>query len=146
MSSETNKLAYVLITPCRNEARLIEETLKSVVAQTIPPLKWVIVNDGSTDTTADIVAKYVEQYSWIELINRPARKERNFAGKVHAFNEGLQRVQDLKFDLVANLDADISFGPDHFEFLLSKFMENSARRGGDCLHSGRGLGLHTGQL
>ena len=126
MSSETNKLAYVLITPCRNEARLIEETLKSVVAQTIPPLKWVIVNDGSTDTTADIVAKYVEQYSWIELINRPARKERNFAGKVHAFNEGLQRVQDLKFDLVANLDADISFGPDHFEFLLSKFMENPA--------------------
>src|SRR5277367_6379489 len=126
MSSETNKLAYVLITPCRKEARLIEETLKSVVAQTIPPLKWVIVNDGSTDTTADIVAKYVEQYSWIELINRPARKERNFAGKVHAFNEGLQRVQDLKFDLVANLDADISFGPDHFEFLLSKFMENPA--------------------
>lgn len=126
MISETNKLTYVVITPCRNEARLIEETLKSVVAQTVPPLKWVIVNDGSTDTTADIVGKYAEQYSWIELVNGPARKERNFAGKVHAFNEGLQRVQDLSFDLVVNLDADISFGPDHFEFLLSKFMKNPA--------------------
>lgn len=115
-----------MITPCRNEARLIEETLMSVVAQTTVPLKWVIVNDGSTDATADIVAKYVEQYSWIELVNRPARTDRNFAGKVNAFNEGLQRVQDLKFELIGNLDADISFGSDHFEFLLKKFMENPA--------------------
>ncbi len=126
MGNEANNLTYVLITPSRNEARLIEETLKSVVAQTILPLKWVIVNDGSTDTTADIVAKYAAQYSWIELVNRPVRKDRNFAAKVYAFNEGLERVQDLKFELIGNLDADISFGPDHFEFLLSKFMENSA--------------------
>ena len=124
MGKETNQLQYVLITPCRNEARFIEETLKSVVAQTILPLRWVIVNDGSTDATADIVAKYAAQYSWIELINRPVRKDRNFAAKVHAFNEGLQRVQDLKFELIGNLDGDISFGSDHFEFLISKFIEN----------------------
>jgi len=60
------------------------------------------------------------------LINRPVRKERNFAAKVHAFNEGLQRVKDVKYELVGNLDGDISFGSDHFEFLLSKFMENPA--------------------
>jgi glycosyltransferase involved in cell wall biosynthesis len=126
MGNDVTHPSYVLITPSRNEARLIEETIKSVVAQTILPLKWVIVNDGSTDATADIAAKYASQYSWIELVNRPARKERNFAAKVHAFNDGLQRVHDLKFDLIGNLDADISFGPDHFEFLMGKFMENPA--------------------
>jgi len=126
MGNEANNFSYVLITPCRNEARFIEETLKSVVAQTILPLKWVIVNDGSTDSTPDIVAKYSAQHSWIELVNRPARKDRNFAAKVHAFNEGLQRVQDLSFKLIGNLDADISFGSDLFELLISKFKENPA--------------------
>lgn len=124
MENATNHLRYVLITPCRNEARFIEETLKSVVAQTILPLRWVIVNDGSTDATAGIVGKYAAEHSWIEVVNRPVRKDRNFAAKVHAFNEGLKRVQDLKFDLIGNLDGDISFGPDHFEFLISKFIEN----------------------
>lgn len=124
VDNEVNKLRYVLITPCRNEARFIAGTLKSVIAQTILPLRWVIVNDGSTDATADIVAKYAAQHAWIELVNRPARKDRNFAAKVHAFNEGFQRVQDLKFELLGNLDGDISFGPDLFEFLINKFAEN----------------------
>jgi glycosyltransferase involved in cell wall biosynthesis len=126
MDNGTNNLQYVLITPCRNEARFIEETLKSVIAQTILPLRWVIVNDGSTDATADIVEKYSAQYSWIELINLPVRKDRNFAAKVYAFNEGFQRVQALRFGLVGNLDADISFGSDHFEFLIGKFIQNPA--------------------
>src|SRR5580698_3832097 len=97
MNEQVNNLPYVLITPSRNEARLIEETLKSMVAQTILPLKWVIVNDGSTDATAEIVAKYAAQHSWIELVNRPVRKDRNFAAKVHAFNAGLERVQGIQF-------------------------------------------------
>lgn len=126
MDSATKNLTYVLISPSRNEARFIEETLKSVVAQTVLPLKWVIVNDGSTDATGEIAAKYAERYDWIEVVNRPVRKDRNFAAKVHAFNEGLQRVQGLNFDLIGNLDADISFGSEHFEFLISKFMQNPA--------------------
>jgi glycosyltransferase involved in cell wall biosynthesis len=124
MENAAYNLAYVLITPCRNEARLIEKTIQSVVAQTILPLRWVIVNDGSTDSTAEIVARYAAKHTWIELINRPARKDRNFAGKVHAFNDGLARVQDLQFELIGNLDADITFGPDQFEFLIGKFMSN----------------------
>jgi glycosyltransferase involved in cell wall biosynthesis len=125
MSNEANTLRYVLISPSRNEARFIEETLKSVVAQTILPLKWVIVNDGSTDATGEIVAKYAAQYSWIELVNRPVRKERHFAAKVQAFNAGMERVKDLEYDIIGNLDADVSLDPDHFEFLLSKFSEDS---------------------
>jgi biofilm PGA synthesis N-glycosyltransferase PgaC len=125
MNRERNDLRYVLISPSRNEARFIECTLQSVISQTVLPLKWVIVNDGSTDDTATIVARYTERYAWIELVNRPARKERHFAGKVHAFNAGLDRVSQLPFDIIGNLDTDVTLDKDHFEFLLSKFDDDS---------------------
>jgi glycosyltransferase involved in cell wall biosynthesis len=125
MSNGTNNLRYVLISPSRNEARFIENTLKSVVSQSVLPLKWVIVNDGSTDATAEIVTRYAERFSWIELLNRPVRQERHFAAKVHAFNAGLERVKQLQYDIIGNLDADVSLDPDHFEFLLSKFAQDS---------------------
>jgi GT2 family glycosyltransferase len=111
---------YVLITPARNEAGSIELTIQSVVAQTARPLKWVIVSDGSTDGTDEIVRKYSDRHAWIELLRMPERKERHFAGKVHAFNAGLARVSDLPFDVIANLDADITFDQDYFAFLLEK--------------------------
>jgi glycosyltransferase involved in cell wall biosynthesis len=125
MGDETKNLQYVLISPSRNEARFIEKTLESVVHQTILPLKWVLVNDGSTDATAEIAARYAEEYSWIELVNRPVRNERHFAAKVQAFNAGLERVKGLRYDIIGNLDADVSLDSDHFEFLLSKFSEDS---------------------
>lgn len=121
MCNDSNNLPYVLITPSRNEAGFIEETLKSVVSQTILPLRWVIVNDGSTDATADIVAKYAKLHDWIELVNRPVRKERHFAAKVEAFNAGQERVKHLPYEIIGNLDADVSLDADHFSFLLSKF-------------------------
>src|SRR5579863_5135395 len=107
---------YVLITPARNEADFIELTIKSMVAQTVRPLKWVIVSDGSTDGTDEIVSKYIPENPWIELLRAPERKERHFAGKVYAFNLGHDRIKDLSVDIVGNLDADVSFEPDHFEF------------------------------
>ena len=116
--------AYVLITPARNEAKFIELTLKSVVAQTVLPLKWVIVSDGSTDGTDDIVKKYVADHPWMELIRLPERRERHFAGKVHAFNAGYVRVAGLKYDIIGNLDGDVSFDEEYFDFLLRKFAEN----------------------
>lgn len=124
MDNGTNNLPYVLISPSRNEARFIEETLKSVVSQTVLPLKWVIVNDGSTDSTGEIAAKYAERYDWIEVVDRPVRKERHFAAKVEAVRAGLERVKHLKYEVIGNLDADVTLDPDHFEFLLSKFSED----------------------
>jgi glycosyltransferase involved in cell wall biosynthesis len=115
---------YVLITPARNEAQFIEMTIRSMVAQTVPPLRWVIVSDGSTDGTDDIVRKYAADYSWIELIRLPERHERHFAGKVHAFNAGYARIKDLNPDIVGNLDADVSFEDGHFEFLITKIGQN----------------------
>jgi biofilm PGA synthesis N-glycosyltransferase PgaC len=115
---------YVLITPARNEARFIAQEIESVVAQTVRPLRWVIVSDGSTDGTDEIVLRAAEQNPWIELVRMPERQERNFAGKVHAFNAGYARVQDLEWEFVGSLDADITFEPDYFAFLLAKAQED----------------------
>jgi len=115
---------YALITPARNEAQFIELTIKSVVAQTILPAKWVIVSDGSTDGTDDIVSAYAKDHSWIELVRTPERTERHFAGKVHAFNAGYLRLTDVHYDVIASLDADISFDSEYFAYLLGKLNEN----------------------
>lgn len=117
-------LKYVIITPARNEATYIEKTIESVAKQTILPLKWVIVNDGSTDETGNIVGRYLPEYPWMELVEFPVRKERNFAAKVFAFRAGLEKVKNLDYDVIANLDADTSFDPDHFEFLLNEFRKD----------------------
>jgi poly-beta-1,6-N-acetyl-D-glucosamine synthase len=115
---------YVLITPARDEAQFIELTLRSMIQQTLRPLKWVVVSDGSTDGTDEIVCKYVASNRWIDLVRMPERAERHFAGKVYAFNAGYERVKGLDFDVVGNLDADVSFEPDHFEFLIGQMSEN----------------------
>ena len=117
-------LKFVLITPARNEGAFIEETIKSVVNQTLRPLKWVIVSDGSTDATDEIAARYAAQHDWIELIRMPERRERHFAGKVGAFNAGQTRVADLEYDIIGNLDADITFEEDLFAFLITRFADN----------------------
>ncbi len=116
----SSNLKYVLVTPARNEAKFIEQTLQSVVAQTVRPEKWAVVSDGSTDGTDDIVSKYAAEHSWVQLVRRPERKERHFAGKVQAFNAGYEAVQGTAYDVIASLDADITFEPDYFAFLLGK--------------------------
>ena len=114
---------YVLITPARNEEDFIEKTLESMIQQTAPPIRWVIVDDGSSDRTADIVERYAKSYPWIELVRHPQRKERNFAGKVNAFNEGFKRIQNLQFAFVGNLDADISLVPTTLSIFLRNYRE-----------------------
>src|SRR5580700_10034927 len=119
-----NLPTYVIVTPASNEAQYIELTIKSVIAQTVRPLKWVIVSDGSTDGTDEIVSKYATEYPWIELLRMPERRERHFAGKVLAFNAGQARVRDLPYEVIGSLDGDISFEPDYFSFLLGKLAED----------------------
>lgn len=113
--------SYVLVTPARNEQAFIEKTIESMIRQTLLPLKWVIVEDGSTDKTAEIISRYLPQYPWMEMIQMPQRRDRSFAGKVQAFNAGFERVRDLDFGVIGNLDADLSFDEDYLQFLLNKF-------------------------
>lgn len=117
-------MKYVLITPARNEQELIRKVLESVTTQSLLPERWVIVDDGSTDRTAEIIKEYLDRFPWIELVRRPHHIERSFAGKVHAFNAGFDQIRDSDFDVVGNLDADLSFEPDYLEFLMKKFAED----------------------
>jgi len=114
-------MSYVLITAARNEERNIERTLKCVIAQTLLPLRWVILDDGSTDRTPEIIADYAARHPWIIFIRRPLRAERSFAGKANAVNAGLEKVKDLPFEVMGNLDADVSFEPDYMAFVAGKF-------------------------
>ena len=118
-------LKYALVTPARNEARFIEQTIQSVVAQTILPVIWVVVSDGSTDETDEIVGRYLKNHPWIQLVRMPERRERHFGAKVQAFNAGFARVKLYDYDIVGNLDADTTFGPDYFAFILQKFAEDA---------------------
>ncbi len=115
---------YVLITPARNEEAFIEKTLESVIKQTVLPQRWVIVNDGSTDATSEKVRSYLADHPWMTLVDLPVRKERHFAAKVNAFNAGRERVRDLDYIVIGNLDADVSLDADHFEFLMNQFVKD----------------------
>ena len=112
---------YVIITPAHNEEAFIEQTIRSMIQQTFRPLKWVIVNDASTDRTGEIVGKYTRDHAFIQLVNRDRAAGRDFGKKVHAFNRGLEEVRDLKYDFIGNLDADITFEPQYFENILGEF-------------------------
>ena len=123
-------LTYILITPARNEADLIRVTLDSMVRQSAKPLRWVIVSDGSTDGTDEIVAEYAANYPWIELLRMPDRSERHFAGKAGAFAAGYNSIKGLPYEAIGSLDADISFDPEYFAFLLARLEENPGLGGG----------------
>lgn len=117
-------LIYVLITPARNEESFIEGTIRSVLAQTVKPARWIIVSDGSTDRTDEIAGRYAGAQPWIELIRMPERRDRTFAAKANCFNEAYRRLSGSAYAIIGNLDADISFEPDYFEYLLGKFADH----------------------
>ncbi len=120
-SFKNNALSFALITPARNEEANIERTIESVIAQTRRPDRWIIVSDGSTDKTDEIVCRYLAANPWIELIRMPEHADRQFAAKVHCFNAGFERIKEKNYGVIGNLDADTSFVADHFEYLLGQF-------------------------
>jgi biofilm PGA synthesis N-glycosyltransferase PgaC len=115
-------LRYALITPAWNEEHHLLALIASVAAQTIRPLRWVIVSDGSTDGTDAIVTAASERYPWITLLRRERPEGRHFAGKALAVNAGVASLADVDFDLIGNLDADITLPHDYYEFLIGRFM------------------------
>jgi poly-beta-1,6-N-acetyl-D-glucosamine synthase len=112
---------YIIITPAHNEEALIGRAAESVVAQSVRPLKWVVVSDASTDRTIAVIETFASEHSFIEVVDLKRDAGRNFGNKVRAFNAGLERVKELDFDFIGNLDADISFEPDYFANILKQF-------------------------
>jgi hypothetical protein len=121
---------YVLITPARDEAVYARRTLESVTRQTVPPALWVIVDDGSTDGTGEIVAEYAKRFPYIRVHTRADRGKRAVGpGVIEAFYAGLETVTDLpRFPYLCKLDLDLDLPPRYFETLIER-MEANPRLG-----------------
>ncbi|MGD9899092.1 MAG: glycosyltransferase family 2 protein [Calditrichaceae bacterium] len=119
-----NKVTYALITAARNEEATIGQTIQSVLAQTIRPEKWIIVSDGSNDSTDKIVRDYSSKNDFIELISLKNNVNRNFASKVVALNSGLEKMKEMTFQYIGILDADITFDTGYYEGIFKKFLAN----------------------
>lgn len=112
---------YALVSPVRNEAKYIRYTLDSVIAQTHLPVRWVIVSDGSTDETDEIVRQYAAKHPLIHLVRREPDPTRNFGSKVRAIREGISHLDGVDYAFIGNLDGDVSLPTNYFERLFGRF-------------------------
>jgi glycosyltransferase involved in cell wall biosynthesis len=116
---------YIVVTPARNEAQNITHTIDSMAGQTSPPLRWIIVDDGSTDRTPHIIDAAASNHPWISTFHRPDRGCRlQGGGVVDAFYEGFEQIQSEPWDFLVKFDADLSFTPDFFERCIAEFTRN----------------------
>ncbi len=116
--------SYVVITAARNEEAYIEETIKSVISQTVLPRKWVIVSDGSTDRTDEIVSRYTAKYGFVHLVRVKADNNRNFGSKVNAIGAGYEKLADMDYCFLGVLDADVSLERTYYEQVIAKFHDD----------------------
>lgn len=115
-------IRYVVITPVRDEEKFIDATVRSMLGQTILPAEWIIVNDGSTDRTGDILDAYSSRHSWIKAIHRTNRGFRKSGGGVvETFNDGFKMLESGGWDYIVKLDGDLTFGTDYFERCFEQF-------------------------
>jgi biofilm PGA synthesis N-glycosyltransferase PgaC len=120
---------YVLISPCRDEAGYMRQTLDSVAAQTVPPSLWVVVDDGSSDATPAILREYAQRLPYLRVVRRDDRGGRSVGpGVMQAFHAGLETVDLGQFDYVCKLDLDLVLPPRYFELLMAR-MEANPRLG-----------------
>jgi poly-beta-1,6-N-acetyl-D-glucosamine synthase len=118
------KSKYIILTAARNEEKNIEKTIQSVISQTLRPVQWIIVSDGSTDRTDEIIKSYCKKYKFISLIRVAGDKKHNFGSKVNAVNASKKSITVKGYSYIGILDADVSFQKDYFETLLYRFQQN----------------------
>lgn len=115
---------YALVTPAYNEETHIARLIRCVASQTIAPVKYIIVSDGSTDKTDAIVEQHAREFHFIELFRFNKKERPGFGSKALAFNAGWDRLRALELDFIANLDADISFESGYVESLIGEFQKD----------------------
>lgn len=118
-------MRYYIVIPAHNEATFIKQTLDSIVAQTKRPEKVVVVNDNSTDNTADLVLHYTEQFPFISLVNSISSNIHLPGSKViNAFYKGFETL-DNTYDCIIKLDADIVLPKNYLEVITNHFNSDS---------------------
>jgi glycosyltransferase involved in cell wall biosynthesis len=119
-------MKYTIISPVKNEAKFIEHTLDSVIRQTVKPHEWVIVDDGSTDNTLEILREYAAKNDWIKILENHTHSEARAGGSkvVRAFNKGYKSITDHSYDVIVKLDGDLKLPTDYFETVIKTFKEN----------------------
>jgi biofilm PGA synthesis N-glycosyltransferase PgaC len=117
-----NNRRYIIVTPVRDEAPYIAKTIEAVRSQSVRPLLWIVVDDGSTDGTGAILDAHAAKLSWMRVVHRTNRGHRaNGGGVMEAFYSGLALLHDEAWDYLVKLDGDLSFAPDYFERCFEMF-------------------------
>ncbi|MEN6350234.1 MAG: glycosyltransferase family A protein [Syntrophomonas sp.] len=132
---------YVIVTPVRDEQEYIEKTINSVIFQTLQPLQWIIVNDGSTDDTGIIIDNYAKAYPWIKAVHRFNRGARVAGGGViEAFYDGYGAISEAGWEFIVKLDGDLTFEPGYFKDCIGEFDKelDIGIGGGDIYHEIKG--------
>lgn len=116
---------YVIVTPARDEEENIGNTIECMVAQTNRPTEWIIVNDGSTDRTGEILDSAATEHDWIRVIHRPNRGFRKAGGGVmEAVYEGYDALETKDWEFLVKLDGDLYFEPEYFEHCFGEFAKD----------------------
>jgi glycosyltransferase involved in cell wall biosynthesis len=116
---------YILISPVRNEEQYLRDAIRSIAAQTVLPLEYILVDDGSTDGTMGIIQEAMSQHPWIHCVKRADRGFRKLGGGVvEAFYDGYGAIRSGEYDFVCKIDGDITLGAKYFETLLGKFEQD----------------------
>jgi glycosyltransferase involved in cell wall biosynthesis len=117
-----NTTRYVIITPARNEEKFLPGTIESIAAQTVRPAQWIIVNDGSIDSSGRIIEEAARQHKWITALHRPDRGFRRAGGGVmEAFYDGFKLIADTHWQFLVKLDGDVTLEPDYFARCFARF-------------------------
>lgn len=116
---------YIVITPARNEEENIPHTIRSMAAQSVRPTRWIIVNDGSTDRTGEMIDAAGREHDWITPLHRADRGFRKQGGGViDTFYDGYDQIPSESWDFLVKFDADLSFESDYFDLCFAKFASN----------------------
>jgi len=118
---------YAVVSPVKDEEKYVERTIRSVLGQTIRPVRWIIVDDGSKDRTPEIIKQCVSGIDWIQClrIDRDGNRELGIT-EIKAFTVGHKLLEDVEYDFIVKLDCDVELPPTYFEEMLRRFDEKAA--------------------
>jgi poly-beta-1,6-N-acetyl-D-glucosamine synthase len=122
MCIKMNEPKFIVVSPVRNEDRYLAKNIQCIIDQTVRPKKYLLVDDGSTDETSEIIKNAARNYPWIHYVRCNDRGERQVGpGVVEAFYSGYAAASTDEYDFICKTDGDLTFGPRYFEVLFQKF-------------------------